>query len=121
MITLNSHWSNSGDTSSMRQETVGKHVLHADSVYLDWRTKVIHIWLKTTGAKTTFTSGSDAGPLQWNSTLHAGGSVHIADITFSRVCRAGKPIFGIHHQYPHCSGCLALHPNRVRVRVSYRD
>ena len=49
----------------MRQETVGKHVLHADSVYLVWRTKVIHIRLKTTGAKTTFTNGIDAGPLQW--------------------------------------------------------
>ena len=48
----------------MRQETVGKHVLHADSVYLVWRTKVFHVRLKVTGAKTTFTNDSDAGPLQ---------------------------------------------------------
>ena len=49
----------------MRQETVGKHVLHADSIYLVWRTKEFHIQLKTTGAKTTFTNGGDAGPLQY--------------------------------------------------------
>jgi len=48
----------------MRQETVGKHVLHADSIYLVWLTKEFHIRLKVTGAKTTFTNGSDAGPLQ---------------------------------------------------------
>ena len=47
----------------MRQETVGKHVLHADSIYFVWRTKEFHIRLKMTGAKTTFTNGSDAGPL----------------------------------------------------------
>ena len=64
----------------MRQETVGKHVLHADSIYLVWRTKVIHIRLKTTGAKTTFTNGSDAGPLHQNGYQNAQNFILIPNL-----------------------------------------
>ena len=57
----------------MRQETVGKHVLHADSIIFGLADyKVFHIRLKVTGAKATFTYGSNTGPLQGEllQTLH---------------------------------------------------